>query len=474
MSDTLITTASSRRGKPPAPGRPLPMRPRGFRFSDAFMKKLKMPEGRREVIQFEENTGLGVRMSQTGQISFIVQLKLKDGGRHRETLGAYGKLTIEAARKAAQAIAGKIAMGVDLQAERAEAEAKVRAKAEAEEAKKFTVGVLIDQWRRRHLNAQRPQYALRAFRNVERMFGSLLKTPAISVKRADVRKALEASLEPQTVRRSGRGNKTQGGRSAARNAAASLKAAYKWAASGDVELLSDNPLAGLSLPGQAAERERTLTTDEARRLYSGADRLAYPGREFIKLLMLTGARRAEIAGLRWDEIVTEDDGAKAIVLPGARTKTGAPHHIPLSAEALRVIAECSRRRIVGAKYVLTSDGHQPFANFNRVKDWLDAQLESDGGAIPPWRLHDFRRTIVSTLAAKPFRYDPTVLDLLLGHQPSSLSPVARIYQREEHLDDRASALSAWGKHLTAAPATVTKLLKRQARNKSSTKHIAEP
>ena len=34
------------------------MRPRGFRFSDAFMKKLKMPEGRREVIQFEENTGL--------------------------------------------------------------------------------------------------------------------------------------------------------------------------------------------------------------------------------------------------------------------------------------------------------------------------------------------------------------------------------------------------------------------------------
>ena len=124
--------------------------------------------------------------------------------------------------------------------------------------------------------------------------------------------------------------------------------------------------------------------------------------------------------------------------------------------------------------MLTSDGHQPFANFNRVKDWLDAQLESDGGAIPPWRLHDFRRTIVSTLAAKPFRYDPTVLDLLLGHQPSSLSPVARTYQREEHLDDRASALSAWGKHLTAAPATVTKLLKRQARNKSSTKHIAEP
>ena len=467
MPDTLITTASSRPAKPPAPGRPLPMRPRGFRFSDAFMKKLKMPEGRREVIQFEENTGLGIRMSQTGQISFIVQLKLKDGSRHRETLGAYGKLTIEAARKTAQALAGKIAMGVDLQAERAEAEAKVKAKAEAEEAKKFTVGVLLDQWRRRHLNAKRPQYALRAFRNVERTFKTLLKVPAVSVKRADVRKVLETVLEPQTVKRAGRqGNQTVGGPSAARNAAASLKAAYKWAASADIELLSENPLAGLSLPGSAAERERTLTTDEARRVFAAADRLDYPGQQFIKLLMLTGSRRAEIAALRWDEIVTADDGSKAIALPGARTKTGAPHFIPLSAEALRLIADCSKRRVVGCKYVLSSDGHQPFANFARVKQWLDEALESDGGGIPAWRLHDFRRTIVSVLAARPFRYDPVTLDLLLGHQPSTLSPVARIYQREQHIDDRRAALEAWGKHLTAPPATVTKLPKRQARNKS--------
>jgi integrase len=466
MPDTLITTASSRRGKPLAPGRPLPMRPRGFRFSDAFMKKLKMPKGRREVIQFEEGTGLGIRVSQTGQISFIVQLKLKDGSRHRETLGAYGKLTVESAREAAQVLAGKIAKGVDLQQERAEAEAKVKAKAEAEEAKKFTVGVLIDQWRRRHLNSKRPQYAVRAFRNVERTFKTLLKTPAVSVKRVDVRKALEASLEPKPVKRAGRGNKIEGGPSAARNAAASLKAAYKWAASADVKLLSDNPLVGLSLPGSAAERERTLTSDEARRVYAAADRLDYPGQQFIKLLMLTGARRAEIAGLRWDEIVTEDDGSKAIALPKDRTKTGAGHHIPLSAEALRVIAECSKRRIVGSKYVLSSDGHQSFANYNRVKDWLDEALENDGGAIPSWRLHDFRRTIVSTLAGKPFRYNPVTLDLLLGHQPSTLSPVARIYQREQHLDDRAMALQDWAKHLTQAPTTVTKLPKRQARNKN--------
>ena len=116
-----------------------PRKKRAFRFSDDFLDKLALPRGRREMIQFEEGTGLGIRLSQTGQISFLVQLKLKDGSRHRETLGAYGKLTVEAAREAAQAIAGKIAMGVDLQAERAQAEAKAKAKAEAEEAKKFTM-----------------------------------------------------------------------------------------------------------------------------------------------------------------------------------------------------------------------------------------------------------------------------------------------------------------------------------------------
>ena len=460
---------------PRTPGRrraepALRAKPRGFRFTDAFINKLKLPEGKREVIQFEAATGLGIRVSQTGQVSFIVQLKLKDGARHRETLGAYGKLTIDSARAAAQALAGKIAMGVDLQQERAEAAAKAVAKAEAEEVKKFTLAALIDQWRRRHLNAQRPQYALRAFRNVERTFKGLLKVPAASVKRADVRKALEAFLEPQTVKRAGRGNKTVGGPSAARNAAASLKSAYKWAASGDVELLSENPLVGLSLPGSAAERERTLDTDEARRVYAAADRLEYPGRQFIRLLMLSGARREEIADLRWDEIVTDENGAKGLLLPPPRTKTGrktkTSHYIPLSSEALKVIAECRRMSVVGSKYVLTSDGHQSFANFARVKNWLNEALENDGGAIPPWRLHDFRRTLVSILAGAPHSLNPVMLDRLLGHSPTLLKGTAKIYQHQSYLPERRAAIETWAQHLTAAPATVTKLPKRQAKNKS--------
>ena len=75
----------------------------------------------------------------------------------------------------------------------------------------------------------------------------------------------------------------------------------------------------------------------------------------------------------------------------------------------------------------------------------------------------FGGSVVSTLAAKPFRYNPVTLDLLLGHQPSTLSPVARIYQREQHHDDRREALAAWAKHLIQPPATVSDLKQKRQR-----------
>ena len=53
----------------------------------------------------------------------------------------------------------------------------------------------------------------------------------------------------------------------------------------------------------------------------------------VRLLMLTGCRRDEIGSLRWSEIDVE---AKAITLPGSRTKNGRAHVVPLSGEALAI------------------------------------------------------------------------------------------------------------------------------------------
>jgi integrase len=418
----------------------MPKRQARVRFTDAYLQKLKVPEDKREFIQFESNTGLGVRASATGNISFIVQTRLKDGRRWRETLGAYGALTIASARSIAQersADAKRGGQDGDLFKKHADAIAEARLSADA---RKFTLRALIERWKRDHLSQKRHDYAVRAFSYIERRFGGLLDRPAASLTKAEVRETLEATRDECGV-------------GSARNSATSLRAAFRWALSED--LLASDPLSGFKLPPRVEDRERVLTIGEARRIYRAAASLPYPAGTFVQLLMLTGCRRSEIAGLRWDEIADEADG-KAIVLSGARTKTGSGHHVPLSAKAVDVIAD-ARHRIVGSKFVFTSDGWRPFSNFSRLKGWLDAAIGEDGDPVEDWRLHDFRRTLVSTLAAKPFRYDPVTLDLLLGHQPSQLSPVARIYQKEKHLDVRRAALEAWGEHLSAPPAEVVTL-----------------
>jgi integrase len=413
--------------------RALKVKPPAFRLTEAFLKTAaaNLPAGQSEAIQFEDKTGLGVRVSPSN-VSFVVQFKLKSGRRYRETLGPWGKLTVSQARDAAKAIAGKIALGIDPGAERRAAEAQAREEEEAVKAERLTLGALVKRWASEHLSKRRPSYAVKSPRRIAQHFSSLLDAPLAHLDRKQVRQAVEKAT-------------TNSGPGAARNAVASLRAAVRWALSED--LIAHDPLAGFKLPAKGDDRERTLTLDEARRIFAAAAGLDYPAGQFVRLLMLTGCRRAEIAGLRWDEIVDGPDGL-SVELPGARTKNGAPHHVPLSTAARRVVVECRKVRLERSPYVLTSDGWRSYANFDRTKKAIDAALEAQDARVRDWTLHDFRRTLVSILAGKPFRYDPIVLDKLLGHQPQGLSPIARIYQREKHRDLRGKALEAWGKALT--------------------------
>jgi integrase len=428
-------------------------RERPARFTEDWLRKFRLESGKTEEIVFEKDrTGLGVRATSGGNISFILQLRLENGRRWKETLGNWGKLTVATARRAAQAKAGDIAKGVDLFERRRKVAAKLKAEAEAAE---LTVGVIVERWKKQHLNTKRPAYAIRALGNVERNFEHLFGDSATLLTTKEVRVALDKMRDKTRGKR-----RSRGGPSAMRNAAASLKALYAWAL--DEEIIEENPLRDLKLPEQGDARARTLTANEARRVWAASFKLDYPAGPFIRLLMLTGCRRAEIAALRWDEIVDEEDG-KAVVLPPERTKNDAGHHVPLSQAALAEVALCERNRIVGSKFVLTSDGWRHFANFGRAKARVDAALANDGAPIAAWTLHDFRRTIVSTLARKPFRFNPVVLDKLLGHQPTTLTPVARIYAQEEHADLRREALEAWGAFLTEPPATVVDLKARSPR-----------
>ena len=194
---------------------------RPFRFSDAFFRKFKLPTGAREVTRFEDGTGLGVRISKSS-IGFVGQLPLKDGKHWRWSTGGYGKLTVEQARAAVQAVAGDIALGIDPRVKRAEEQAAAKVKAEVAETEKFTVGRLIEHWHAEKLSTKRRGYATRSYRNVVQTFRGLLDIPAAALTRVDVKKALVKQRSSETRP------------AAARNAVTALGTAFRWALSEDL------------------------------------------------------------------------------------------------------------------------------------------------------------------------------------------------------------------------------------------------
>ena len=116
-------------------------------------------------------------------------------------------------------------------------------------------------------------------------------------------------------------------------------------------------------------------------MWRSAGAMGYPFGPMYQLLVLTGARLAEIAELRWSEI--KDD---VIELAGDRTKSGQEHTIPLPDVALNILAAIPHF----CPYVFSTNRKRPVSGFSKSKATLDKRA-----AIPEWRTHDLRRTMAS-------------------------------------------------------------------------------
>ncbi|WP_158497289.1 site-specific integrase [Methylocystis sp. ATCC 49242] len=116
------------------------------------------------------------------------------------------------------------------------------------------------------------------------------------------------------------------------------------------------------------------------------------------MLALTGQRRSEVAGMTWADV----DLASALwTIPAARSKNGLEHRVPLSPQALQIIAALPR--FGGGQGFLFSSGDTPPSGFSRAKRRLDDALAamakaSGDDAMPPFALHDLRRTALSGMA----------------------------------------------------------------------------
>lgn len=206
-------------------------------------------------------------------------------------------------------------------------------------------------------------------------------------------------------------------------------------------------------------RERVLTDDELAAIWRAADGDGQYG-AIVKLLMLSGARRDEIASLRWSEV---DLDAATVTLPPARTKNRREFVIPLVEPTLSLLAAQPRRE--GRDHVFGRGTDRGFQDWSGSKADLDARITTmRKGRALEWRLHDFRRSL-STALHERFAVSPHVIEAVLGHVGGHKSGVAGVYNRASYLDERRRALQRWADHIEQLvsgkkPNTIVKLRKR--------------
>jgi integrase len=205
-----------------------------------------------------------------------------------------------------------------------------------------------------------------------------------------------------------------------------------------------NPCRDLHRPAPPIARDRVLSPAELRWLWRALDDEPIYG-PLVKLLMLTGQRRDEAAGIR----VSELSGDRATwTIPGTRTKNHRTHVVALAPLAQEQLAGIAPRP--GSDLFFSTAGTTPVSGWSRLKRRLDrkmaelAKAEGHKNPIQPWKVHDLRRVFVTYSCEIGIR--PDVVELTVNHA-SGRANVAGVYNRSQLLEERRQALARWALHL---------------------------
>lgn len=373
---------------------------------------LKCPPGKRDMLVFDdEQRGLGVRITAGGK-TYLAQYSWH-GLKRRIPLGGCSAISLAKARDAVRAIMGDVARGLDPAAERKVAITEARAAAGG-----LSLGHLLSDWQALHLAARRPRYATEATRALRSAFRRHLDLPGASLGRAAVVQSLDAMVRDGHVAMAAR-------------TAAYGRAAFSWAAKRGA--LSTNPFTGLPVT-PTGRRERVLSDDELAAIWRATDGPG-PFNGIVHMLILTGQRRSEVAGMAWMEL---SDDLAAWTIPAARAKNGVAHIVPLSEPARTLLRGMPR---FGELVFQGLRGR--FSGFSKAKARLDVEC-----GVAAWRLHDLRRTAATGLQKLGVRLEVT--EQILNHTAGSRAGIVRVYQRHDFASEKRAALEAWANYVAAA------------------------
>ena len=384
-----------------------------MKLNQKIVDRLELPAGKNAIIFWDDECpGLGVRLQGSAR-RWIVRYRVAGNPKQKQiTLGPLVGMPLRRAREAAVEYTGTAKRGIDkATVEMAKAEEAHRLQRSRAEGR---LGLIVDRYLQHAESYLRPS----TFKETKRYLAVAWQPMHDEVVTELDTRAIIARLE--TIA-------TDSGPVTANRARSALSQCMSWAAARGI--IHRNPLIGTRAIAVEKPRERVLSNDEIAKLWAETDR-AGDFAAIIRLLLLTGQRREEVAAMRWSEIDLE---RRLWEIPGTRTKNHRPHQVPLSNQALAILEALERRE---SRDLVFGTGKAGFSGFGQSKARSDRR-----SGLREWRVHDLRRTAVTGMAE--IGLQPHVIEAVVNHVSGHKSGVAGIYNRASYAEEKRRALQAW-------------------------------
>jgi integrase len=381
-----------------------------MKLTQPTVNSLTLLPGKGDAIFFDDEVpGLGLRIRGGGKRSWIFQYGI-GAKQRRMTLGTASALTLATTRKIASELHARVRLGEDPAATKREGQRRAADTVEA------TLRLFLSEKKQ----TLRPRSYVAVERHLLRYAKPVHGLGVALVSRRDVGSLLAAIA-------------ASSGGPTANTMRTSLSTFFAWCMGRG--LVEQNPVTGTHVAPQQS-RTRVLSISELSAVWRACEDNAYGA--IVRLLILTGQRREEIGGLRFEEV---RDGV--IVLPLSRTKNKRAHAIPLSAPAQAILA---RRPSQEGDFVFC--GAQAFASWSRGKSLLDASVAAAGARFAPWTVHDIRRSVATGMAELGIM--PHIIEAVLNHVSGHKAGIAGVYNRATYEREKRAALATWADHVLAA------------------------
>lgn len=388
--------------------------------------------------RLSDGDGLYLRVRPSGAKSWIYNFRLPGSRRVFEyTLGVLRDISLKKAREALVTLREQVKQGLDPRS--------ARAAFVTENANAITMQTLFNIWIN-FIKSAREMTPLWVKRHEDRWRLHLVKPLGNILARDINRSHLAAALEAMT---------RKGTREETRKALTTLNLMLDY---GLTRHLVEQNFARMLKPKDFAAtanrpRDRALNLIELRLLWAALDQ-AMEARSgvaksallmpvtvaAIRLLILTGARRGEVAEMRWSEL---DFNMGTWTLPQTRTKNRQTHIIYLSNYAIQLLKNL--QLVTGSSSFVFDTGRsngEKHINQDSLNRALGRLREKESLAlIPPFTIHDLRRS-AATAWGEHLKVLPHIIERMLNHQPANR--LVATYQRAVYTEEQKVAWLTWG------------------------------